>query len=199
MRPGCVSEVTFVLGGARSGKSRFAQRIASRHRSVVFIATATACDPEMEQRIKRHRQSRPLQWRTLEVPLDLDVAILSLQNEHQLAIIDCLTLYLANVMSYAQSHAPRIEEYTNRLCAALQTAHLPMVVVSNEVGSGVHAATRSGRLYCDLLGELNQRVAAIAQNVIVMMAGIPVPIKGQLPVDAQPDIRFDSAVLQREV
>jgi adenosylcobinamide kinase / adenosylcobinamide-phosphate guanylyltransferase len=196
MRQGPPREVTFVLGGARSGKSRFAQRIASEYRNVVFIATATPSDPEMELRIKRHRQDRPPEWRTLEVPLDLYTAIMSLRDE-DLAIIDCLTLYLANVMSHARICVAEIEKYMERLCSAIKNTYAPLIVVSNEVGSGIHPSTPSGRLYCDLLGELNQRVAALAENVIVMMAGIPVPIKGRLPMAAVSG--FDSAELHLEV
>jgi len=170
-----------VLGGARSGKSCFAQRIAAEHKRVSFIATATASDPEMEQRIERHRQGRPHEWQTLEVPTGLDMAISSLGHETELAIIDCLTLYLANVMDQEQSRVVQIEEHMQRFCAALEDAHVPIVVVSNEVGSGVHATTATGRLFADLLGSLNQRVAALSENVIMMMAGIPVLIKGRVP------------------
>src|SRR5437879_1639132 len=171
--------VTFVLGGVRSGKSRFAQRIASGSGSVIFIATAKPSDPEMELRIERHRKSRPTAWQTLEVPVDLDVAISSLQDPKQFAVIDCLTVYLANVMSKAEGKEWVIGDHTERLCSALKETRASIILVSNEVGSGVHAATATGRFYCDLLGELNQRVAAQADNVILMVAGIPVPVKGK--------------------
>ena len=187
--------VTFVLGGVRSGKSRFAQRIASGCGSVVFIATARPSDPEMELRIVRHRQSRPATWQTLEVPVDLDVAISSLQEPKQLVVIDCLTVYLANVMSKAQGKESAIKEHTERLCSALGETKSSIILVSNEVGSGVHAPTATGRFYCDLLGELNQRVAALADNVILMVAGIPVPAKGALPVAAQSNFAIDHEVL----
>jgi adenosylcobinamide kinase/adenosylcobinamide-phosphate guanylyltransferase len=187
--------VTFVLGGVRSGKSRFAQRIASRSGSVIFIATAKASDPEMELRIERHRKSRPAAWQTLEVPVDLDVAISSLQDPTQLAVIDCLTVYLANVMSKAQGKESMIKDHTERLCSALKETRASIILVSNEVGSGVHAPTATGRIYCDLLGELNQRVAALADNVILMVAGIPVSVKGTLPVAAQSEFEIDHEVL----
>ena len=187
--------VTFVLGGVRSGKSRFAQRIASGFGSVIFIATAKPSDPEMELRIERHRKTRPAAWRTLEVPVDLDVAISSLQDPKQLAVIDCLTVYLANVMSKAQGQESAIKEHTERLCSALEETKSSIVLVSNEVGSGVHAPTATGRFYCDLLGELNQRVAALADNVILMVAGIPVAVKGILPVAAQSNFEIDHEVL----
>jgi len=187
--------VTFVLGGVRSGKSRFAQRIASGFGSVTFIATAKPSDPEMELRIERHRKSRPASWQTLEVPVDLDVAISSLKDPKQLAVIDCLTVYLANVMSKAPGQGAAIKEHTERLCSALEETKSSIILVSNEVGSGIHPPTATGRVYCDLLGELNQRVAALADNVILMVAGIPVPVKGMVPITAQSDLEIDYEVL----
>jgi adenosylcobinamide kinase / adenosylcobinamide-phosphate guanylyltransferase len=195
MQPGYPREVTFVLGGVRSGKSRFAQRIALAHDNVVFIATATPGDREMEERIKRHQQNRPREWQTIESPLDLDATILSLRDAHQLAVVDCLTIYLANVMTHVQSHISEIEECVRRLCTSLTAAQPSIVVVSNEVGSGVHAMTPSGRLYCDLLGEMNQRVALLATNVILMVAGIPVPIKGRIPLEVQSDSGVSAALV----
>ena len=183
--------VTFVLGGVRSGKSRFAQRIASGCERVIFVATATPSDPEMELRIERHRNSRPAAWQTLEVPIDLDVAISNLEDPDQLAVIDCLTVYLANVMSAATGDESVILSHTERLCSALETTKASIILVSNEVGSGVHALTATGRFYCDLLGELNQRVAALAHNVILMVAGIAVPVKGRVPVEARVDVETD--------
>lgn len=189
------NKVTFVLGGVRSGKSRFAQRVASDFGSVIFIATAKPCDPEMELRIEHHRRSRPAAWQTLEVPVDLEVAISNLRDPKQLAVIDCLTLYLANVISRARGEASVIKEHIERLCSALEETRSAIILVSNEVGSGVHAPTASGRWYCDLLGELNQRVAALADNVILMVAGIPVPVKGKVPAGAQSSDEIDRQVL----
>ena len=159
------------------------------------MATAKPCDPEMELRIERHRRNRPAAWQTLEVPVDLDVAISNLRDPTQLAVIDCLTVYLANVMSKARGEESVIKEHTERLCSALAETKSSIVLVSNEVGSGVHAPTASGRFYCDLLGELNQRVAALADNVILMVAGIPVPVKGKAPAAAQSSYEIDHEVL----
>jgi adenosylcobinamide kinase/adenosylcobinamide-phosphate guanylyltransferase len=150
----------------------------------------------MELRIDRHRKSRPASWQTLEVPVDLDVAIANLQDPKQVAIVDCLTVYLANVMSKTQSKESAIKEHTERFCSALEETKASIIVVSNEVGSGVHAPTAIGRFYCDLLGELNQRIAAVADNVILMVAGIPVPIKGKMPVEVQLDSELHREVLQ---
>jgi adenosylcobinamide kinase/adenosylcobinamide-phosphate guanylyltransferase len=188
--------VTFVLGGARSGKSRFAQQIASRLPNVLFLATAKPCDEEMRMRIERHRQSRPAQWQTREVPLDLDEAISDLRDENELAIVDCLTVYLANVMSRATDEAV-IRGYIDRFCSALKGTRSSIILVSNEVGSGVHPSSATGRRYCDLLGELNQRVAALANNVILMVAGIPLALKGELPAQARPRFHFGQGVTDR--
>lgn len=196
MQQAHLNKVTFVLGGVRSGKSRFAQQVASGYRSVIFIATAKQSDPEMELRISRHRRSRPAGWKTLEVPLDLDVAIASLQDPRQFVVVDCLTVYLANVMSKAAGEESAIGQHMERLCSALKNTKASVVLVSNEVGSGVHPPTSVGRLYADLLGELNQRVAALADNVVLMVAGIPLAVKGQLPVQAQADFESDGEVLQ---
>src|SRR5262249_23102618 len=131
---------------------------------------------------------------------DLDAAISDLHQETQLAIVDCLTVYLANVMSRASGDESVIRERTDRLFSALKQTKASVVLVSNEVGSGVHPPTTVGRLYCDLLGELNQQVAALADNVVWMVAGIPLVIKGRLPsqVPLQPDLgREVSEALER--
>jgi adenosylcobinamide kinase/adenosylcobinamide-phosphate guanylyltransferase len=190
-----LNEVTFVLGGVRSGKSRFVQQVAAAYRSVIFIATAKPSDSEMKLRIERHRKSRPAGWQTLEVPIDLDVAISRLEPG-QFAVIDCLTIYLANVMRTKAEDESAIRQHTERLCSTLKNTKASIILVSNEVGSGVHPPTALGRLYCDLLGELNQRVAALADNVVLMTAGISLAVKGQLPVQAQVDFECDGEVSQ---
>lgn len=185
------NRVTFVLGGVRSGKSRLAQQIAFGFGKVIFMATAKPSDPEIALRIERHRQSRPASWQTVEVPVEIDLAIASLRDPQQLAVVDCLTVYLANLMSEAQGKESKIREHTHRLCSALEEAKSSVVLVSNEVGCGVHPLTASGRLYCDLLGELNRRVAALANNVVLMVAGIPVLVKGKMPPIVQPDLQMN--------
>ena len=137
----------------------------------------------------------PIHRFSLEVPVDLDVAISSLQGPKQLAVIDCLTVYLANVMSKAEGKESVIRDHMERLCSALKETRASIILVSNEVGSGVHAATATGRFYCDLLGELNQRVAALADNVILMVAGIPVAVKGKVPLAAHSTFEIDHEVL----
>src|SRR5215472_11885244 len=127
MRP---KALTLVLGGVRSGKSRYAQQIAAKWPSVVFIATATASDADMRARIERHRLSRPLKWRTLEVALDIHAAIADLRDATQMALVDCLTVYLANVMGKAAGDERAIRESMDRLCSALEGTKNSVVIVS---------------------------------------------------------------------
>ena len=169
--------VTLVLGGVRSGKSRYAQELASAGRQVAFIATARRSDHEMRSRIAHHRRERPGAWKTLEVPTGLDRALRERCRDADLVLIDCLTYYLANVMGHKRVAQPGIAGHMQDVCAALSEVKASVVIVSNEVGSGVVPSYRSGREYRDLLGEFNQRVAQIADRVILMVAGLPVIIK----------------------
>ena len=173
--------ITLVLGGARSGKSRYAQQIASAREKVTFIATAQPCDDEMRMRIERHRQERPATWPTVEVQVDLDSAIAEHSPLSEILLIDCLALYASNLMTAERNNEEKIEERVNRLCQALQSAESSVILVSNEVGSGVHPSHPSGRFFRDLLGRINQQVAQHADYVLLMVAGIPLAIKGQVP------------------
>lgn len=172
--------VTLVLGGVRSGKSSFALEIASSAQSVSFIATARASDDEMRRKIERHQSERPSHWRTREEPLQLAEAISSEQDASETTVVDCLTLFAANLMeAYAEDRAA-IDASIEDLCSALRKTDRKIVLVSNEVGSGIVPEYAAGRQFRDLLGEMNQRVAAIADNVVLMIAGLPLPIKGNI-------------------
>ncbi len=171
--------VMLVLGGVRSGKSRFALEIASRTSDVTFVATARVSDDEMRKKINRHRNERPSHWETREEPLNLAGAITS-TSSGQLVVVDCLTMFAANLMEAHGENHVAILAATDELCAALRTSHRRIVLVSNEVGSGIVPEYASGRQFRDLLGEMNQRVAAIADCVILMIAGLPLPIKGTI-------------------
>lgn len=175
--------VTLVLGGVRSGKSRFAQALASRAKRVTFIATAQAVDSEMEEKIRRHRAERPGHWRTIEEPLALDRAIATSAVDTDAVLVDCLTIYAAHLMEYLME-AGAAELAIEALLQALRHSPVDVVLVSNEVGSGVVPGYESGRRYRDLLGELNQRVASVADNVVLMVAGLPLMLKGK--VEFQP-------------
>ena len=171
--------VTLVLGGVRSGKSRYAQDLATRSRRVAFVATAERRDDEeMRAKIERHRADRPAGWTTLEEPLNLAGAVLSAGQNHDVVLIDCITLFAANLLEGCGEDSARLIGYIDALCEALQSPPCSVVLVSNEVGSGVVPAYELGRRYRDLVGEINQRVAAVADTVVLMIAGLPQVLKG---------------------
>ena len=169
--------VTLLLGGARSGKSQFAQDRLIGERRVAFIATAEGLDEEMRQRIARHRAERPAGWTTLEVPLALEDAILQCSGKFDVILVDCLTLWTSNLMMAENSDSERIFVRAGRLCDALRQVTCSVVLVSNEVGSGLVPATDSGRLFRDLLGGMNRHVAAVADKVLLLVAGYPLTVK----------------------
>lgn len=183
MQETCRKSVTLVLGGVRSGKSRFAQHLATRARSVAFIATAQYSDDEMKAKIARHQQERPASWRTIEEPLELHTVLEEIEGHYDLLLIDCLTLFAANLLD-AEAKGDSLQDRIDALCSTLKSAKSSVVLVSNEVGSGIVPDYPSGRRYRDLLGEINQRVAALADNVLLMVAGLPLVLKGQLETGA---------------
>ena len=170
--------VTLVLGGVRSGKSRFALQLASRAVKVTFVATARPSDEEMRRKIERHRRERPAHWRTREEPLKLAEVILESEPASEFVLVDCLTLFAANLMEAHGEDREAIASVIDEFCEALKKTKIRIVLVSNEVGNGVVPAYAAGRQFRDLLGEINQQVAAVADNVVLMVAGIPIWIKG---------------------
>lgn len=167
--------IRLILGGARSGKSRQAEQLAQASGlEVVYIATAQADDSEMQVRINRHRDDRPHHWTTLEEPLQLADAILSQQAPHRCLLIDCLTLWVTNqLLAEADMHAER-----EALCAALRHARGEVILVSNETGMGVVPMGELTRRFADEAGWLNQSIAGLADQVVLMIAGIPMLLKG---------------------
>jgi len=173
-----------VLGGARSGKSRFAEELAGRlGKRVVYLATAEACDAEMAARIDHHRQRRPASWRTVEVPLRVGEALARVAAEADVALLDCLTLLASNVMA-PLGNAPdpaeaeaRLQGEIDALLAAYQAGRASLIIVSNEVGCGLVPISPLGRVYRDILGRAHQRLAACADQVLLVVAGIAVDLK----------------------
>ena len=173
--------LTFIIGGARSGKTALAQSLCRPQSRVVYLATLRAEDDEMRQRIRRHRNNRPATWCTIEEPLAIAAAVRRASLEFESIVLDCLTLWLSN---FCWEHrACDAEELERRALAEAEdlieargNAHL--IVVSNEVGSGIVPENAVARQFRDLQGWVNQRVAAAADEVWQTVAGIPVRIKG---------------------
>lgn len=167
--------ITFVLGGARSGKSRYVQNLAARSQAVLFIATARGDDDEMRAKIQRHRDDRPTHWQTVEEPRDLGRVLRDLGARQEFVIVDCLTLWISNLL--VESESERREQLEQFYCTVRELRRRT-AIVSNEVGSGIVPVSELGRTYRDVLGEVNQRVAALADNVVLLVAGIPLVLKG---------------------
>jgi adenosylcobinamide kinase / adenosylcobinamide-phosphate guanylyltransferase len=162
-----------VLGGARSGKTRRALAIGAAFSERYYIATAEALDEEMAARIARHRDERAEEWTTIEAPLDVPAAIAGITSADAVCVVDCLTLWLSNVMAARHD----VDTAALALCDAVRTARAAVVLVSNEVGMGLVPETPLGRAFRDHQGRLNQRVAAAAEQVEFVAAGIPLRLK----------------------
>lgn len=169
--------LSLVIGGARSGKSRFAESLVVRSgRTRVYIATAEAWDDEMRQRIRHHVQDRGADWTTIEAPHDVAEA-LSRVTQDQVVLLDCATLWLTNRMLAEADLAAE----TTILLAALRSCPAPVVVVSNEVGWSIVPENALARAFRDAQGRLNQQLATEADLAVAVMAGLPLVLKGQLP------------------
>ncbi|MCH2236534.1 MAG: bifunctional adenosylcobinamide kinase/adenosylcobinamide-phosphate guanylyltransferase [Blastomonas sp.] len=167
--------LTFILGGARSGKSARAQALAeSQSGKLVYLATAQAFDDEMADRIARHRQNRGPRWRTVECPIDLPEAITREAAPGRVLLVDCLTLWTSNIL-LNELNFPAVSK---QLMDALLAAKSPIILVSNEVGMGIVPDNALARRFRDMAGRLNQDIAAIADRAEIMFAGLVVPLKG---------------------
>jgi adenosylcobinamide kinase/adenosylcobinamide-phosphate guanylyltransferase len=170
-----------VLGGARSGKSRYAvEQAAQSGRRVAFVATARAADGDMAARIARHRAERAAPWTTLEEPQDLVAACRRAATAHDVIVVDCATVWVANLMERGDDDAAVLAA-ADDLAKLQHERVVSLLIVSNEVGEGVHPSTELGRRYRDLLGFVNQRLAAAADRVTLMVAGIPMAVKDTAP------------------
>ena len=166
-----------VLGGCRSGKSCHALQLAqSLGKKRLFVATCVPRDEEMQQRVDRHRKERDPSWTTLEVPLQLATAIRTHSPSAEVMLVDCLTLWLSNLLMETGEIDP-IRESIADLAEAVRSAPNPVVLVSNEVGAGIVPENSLARKYRDLAGWTNQALAAVCDRVVWTVAGIPVTIK----------------------
>ncbi|MGQ0600772.1 MAG: bifunctional adenosylcobinamide kinase/adenosylcobinamide-phosphate guanylyltransferase [Anaerolineales bacterium] len=183
--------LTFILGGARSGKSAYAQTLAAeRGQRVLYVATAQPGDDDMVSRIAAHRAERPAHWQTLEAPLGVGPAIhnhvsrFTPTDAGRVIIVDCLTLLASNIIvplpepvTEADATAA-LDREIDGLLAAYHESEAEWIVISNEVGLGIVPAYALGRVYRDALGRANQRLAAAADEVLFMVAGLPMRVKG---------------------
>lgn len=198
--------VVLVLGGARGGKSAWAEELAARSgRSVVYVATATAGDTEMAERIDTHRAARPSTWRTVEAPLEPGDAVRTHARSGEVVLLDCLTLWVSNVILRWTEDAPNIEAVPSDQWAAVETHLLGaieelvdraravgagLILVSNEVGMGLVPPSLLGRRYRDILGRVNQVAASRADSVVLIIAGLPVDLRRL--VTPEPQAIFDA-------
>jgi adenosylcobinamide kinase / adenosylcobinamide-phosphate guanylyltransferase len=177
--------ITLVTGGARSGKSGYAQQLAARagDDGVTVIATARALDDDMRQRIARHRADRPAEWEVLEAPTAAGSAIT--HARHRTVLLDCLTVLSANAMmkSHAATRDAAEDAIVREVRGVIEVARErngTLIVVTNEVGSSVHPPTEIGRWYQDGLGKANAFVASMADDVVLMVCGIALQLKGSI-------------------
>ena len=175
--------LTFIIGGARSGKSSYAQELAGEPgQSVLYVATAEALDDEMRSRIEAHKRARPSSWVTIEARSDIARAIEGRTGDAGVVVIDCLTLLVANIRG---GDDPDVEEWRQRAAAEVKeiialadaAPSRYFIVVSNEVGLGLVPTNPLARAYRDILGEVNQVLASRAEEVYFMVAGIAIPLK----------------------
>ncbi len=179
-----MGRLMLILGGARSGKSSYAQSLAeATGKSVTFIATAQALDDEMSARIQKHRMARPANWETLEVPFDIAACVQRIKSK--VVILDCITLLISNLlMQFVNDELAdeeplmaAIQKEINELISTLRIYEQDWLIVSNEVGLGLVPPYQMGRVYRDAIGWANQQLAREANTVIFMVAGIPTIIK----------------------
>lgn len=170
-------KITLVTGGARSGKSGYALSLVDPAAANIFIATAEAIDNEMQQRIDHHQKERGDRFLTVEAPVYLADAILGVKSETRLLIVDCLTVWLGNLLVKDES-AGLLEAETEALLGVLKSPPCRMILVTNEVGMGIVPMNEMARDFRDRAGRLNQNVAELATEVVLMVSGIPMTIKG---------------------
>ncbi|MCG6881273.1 MAG: bifunctional adenosylcobinamide kinase/adenosylcobinamide-phosphate guanylyltransferase [Deltaproteobacteria bacterium] len=173
-------EIVLVLGGARSGKSSWAlEYIEKSYHSYIFLATAEVMDEEMADRVDLHRKARGPKWQLREEPLEIADVVKSNAGSAEAMLIDCMTIWLSNVL--LKKGAEKVPVYQNALLEALVQSNQSVVIVSNEVGSGIVPEHPLGRQYRDMAGSLNQKLAAVADQVLLIVAGLPIFLKQSHP------------------
>ncbi|MGE0541517.1 MAG: bifunctional adenosylcobinamide kinase/adenosylcobinamide-phosphate guanylyltransferase [Dehalococcoidia bacterium] len=198
--------LTLIIGGARAGKTTFAERLAARHSGTVcYVATAEPRDDEMRARIAAHRSARPSHWTTVEAPLEVATALAEIERPSAV-LLDCLTLWTSNLLlrdldpdAVTPDRARRAETVAVASVTALlrwqSETGVATYIVSNEVGLGVTPPYALGRIFQDVLGRLNQRVAAAASEVYFVVAGMALPLKalGAAGIDAPPPLPLEDS------
>ena len=180
-----MSELTLIIGGTRSGKSAFATELAKKYKHVGYIATADSGqssqfdDGEMLERIQKHRENRPAEWKTVEAPLELDKAVSNLNGNLDVVLIDCITIYVTNMLlgSHKEEGDEHIINAINKLCSVCKNMPFHVIMVTNEVGYGVVPDNALSRRFRDIAGYANQIIASEADNVYLVTAGIENKIK----------------------
>jgi adenosylcobinamide kinase/adenosylcobinamide-phosphate guanylyltransferase len=169
--------LTLIIGGARSGKSSLAEQMAAHRDRVLFLATAQASDADMAERIAAHQAARPDHWDTFEEPLDPAGALSGVSEDYDIIVIDCLTVWTANLMLAEGSSKPDYDALSAALLDAYESGDTSWIVVTNEVGMGVVPPSESGRAFRDALGRVNANFARRADRVISMTAGLALDLK----------------------
>jgi adenosylcobinamide kinase/adenosylcobinamide-phosphate guanylyltransferase len=172
--------LTFITGGARSGKSRFALDYANRHSSKkLYLATCEVLDEEMAQRVENHKKMRGPEWKTVEEPIGIVDKINEYKDKAEVILLDCITLWLSNLLMRQLSDAKIMNE-VDRLIKTIKQNQTPFIIVSNEVGMGIVPTASLGRRFRDLQGMANQKIAEAAETVVLMISGMPTFLKGGL-------------------
>lgn len=172
-----MGKITFILGGARSGKSTYALSLAKKRKKVAFIATCQGLDQEMQKRIKLHKKTRPLHWQTFEEPQKISALLSKISGEFEVILIDCLTLLVSNLMLGGNKENV-IEEEIKKILIAVKKIKSQVIIVSNEVGLGIVPNNKLARDFRDIAGKINQIVAKESDEVFFMVSAMPLKVKG---------------------
>lgn len=185
-----MSEITVVTGGARSGKSSFGEKLLKDAKGVKgYIATAVAFDEGMKDRIKKHQNSRPSEWETYELPYNISNSIKEISESCDIVILDCITVFISNILfrekiDWDEISHNKIDELENSIIKEINLIikkakenSLSMVIITNEIGSGIVPGNRLSRIYRDIAGRINQLLSKLSDNVYVSISGLPLKLK----------------------